>query len=705
MSKINIDDYEDYVPKAKKSINIDDYEDYNPEDEGMASRAYNWSKRAIEGLDEQPILDNLDYVPILGPAFTHGRSAIEDGDYEMNLARHRKEQADYEKKYPESATVKSIVGSLPTMIVPEIAGAKALQGMSLIPRALSRVGLAAAENAALVGTDAAMRGGAVDDVLDAAGRAGLQGGAIKGVLSGLKNAPRATAKVVSGIKGETIDRYKANRARINELTPEGVHNELGRDIETIKNKGQLDSDYLKSRIENEKSILRDDVMEKGRNIQKKYDDLSANNKAAAERIDMDTAQRIHDDLSNLSKEKLKESSSKSFDILQKAGVEFDLLPLQKELGKKIKAMKEAGVAPPDSSKWNYLVKQYLHIKNIRENGPISAVEMKKIIQRLDSESDTYGMLDFAQKTKGEAAKEVRRIFNDTLGTKIPKYAEQMDLETAPMAQSRSNLRDNITAENPSGIYQQIQNIKEMRNTDKYKAIKEFEQRFGVNYTDALEASNRLRSQDFSETMNKEIRANRKALDYDPATSAPNLKERKRIEEFLSPVKGRSANQALTYIEQAANQTKKARQVNLDRDLPEIAKRVGRKPDYYNELAKDYGVKRAFEGSFMNGSRNTNLAAMSADGIISLLQRLFGQTGGGDPTVKAMGAIAGAAADLSGKGLTKNVIDWYLDNEHKWQLQLARAAYRKGPKTVRALHAAILKTDPSYYEAVSSGFDE
>jgi hypothetical protein len=620
-----------------------------------------WAGDALKHIGDGP---TIDYIPILGPLYTKYKASSEPGDYDENLKRLNLEKSVYEKNYPESATVKAIAANAPLMLQPELAAAVKSSGPLA---AAAKIGLSGLENALISGTDSKLRGKSDEEALDDAKTAAEWGAGLKAIPEVGKQAFRAGAMTVTGIKPKTIDRYIERKDVINEMTPESIHDDLSEGIQKIKDRGshemqKVDETYQR-RLEEAKETAK---LRREGNLER------------ADILQRDVAERLSNDIIEARK-KISKASTEAFNVLKNAGIEFDLTPIRREVAQMIRDRMINGKSD-GTPEFAYLYKKYRELKGYGDSIP--ADKMKQLVQVLDDDSSAARLAA----SNGDrinsgavAAIDMRRIYDSHLKT-VPGYSEVMK-KTSVMTKSLNDLLNLNIKANPDKIYNALSSIEALGKQDKLRAIQNFEKVFKVNYQDAL----------------AEAQAYKMAAVKPDYTRAQALREKgkAKVQAYLDPVKGKNPDQALNYLKRYGNNPQT--QIPLGRDLEAIAKRQGKPSQYYKQIADDYAVQRAFQGESTNGSRNVNLFNYALGPAISTLAGAIGLKGG--PVVAGMSAALGAAADKMGKPTVKAMIDVATSPAGRvFRSALAKAAQR-GPQAIMATHYILLKNNPDYKNAI------
>lgn len=691
------DEAEDHVPAAapkaaaKSGDWFDSAEDADDES-GIASEPQNtneprdesWLGRAAKGFGkgspEINWMDEIDRIPILGNISTTFGAAAHPGEYLKYKDDMKKRQEAYAKAYPESNTVKDIAASLPTMAIPQLAGAKVLQGRGLLPTG-GRILASGVQNAALTGTDAAMRGDSVEDVVSKAKEGFVFGAGGQAIPEVLAKAGKGLVTSLVGVKPKTQNKYLDRHKEIDAIVPDEIHEELSRDITAIKD-----------RVEVHKDLVRKKYAEKIEAMKVATKDLKTKMKDRSENILRDTSDRLADNILD-ARNQVSAASTNAFKILKKSDVKFNISPIRYKIQKMID--KNSGVAtdPETGRKFlvpkptpgnRYLQKKLDYLNKLDDE--MDADFMKSLV--LDIDEEVFGAKLLAaqghhEQAGAKASEELRAAYHDYLMT-VPGYDKAM-IPARAKTRALENLLSKGFANNGDRVYSRLKTIDGMGNQDKAKAIQQFEETFGVKYSEALENYKRTRDYDIAKKM-KPLKENAEGY---------LAREMARNEDFVKKVKHTDPRQSEQYLRTIGdNPTKK---LPLRDDLKAIAIESNKAPGHYQQIADDYAVKRIFQGNIGAGSTATN--AFQALG--TFLGSFTGFVTGGSAGAAAAGALAGASANTMGREVARKILKFTRTPAGKGIGKLYDGLMVRGPGAVFAAHHALMKSNSEYRNAIEN----
>jgi len=710
------DEAEDHVPAAapkaaaKSGDWFDSADDADDESAQVIEpqninepRDESWLGRAAKGINKWPgestadkVIEGVDYVPIVGPIVTDTASGYD----QKEIKRHRDSIDAYAKKYPESHFAKSILSNAPLLLAPELASVKALAGRT-IPKALARIVAAAGENAALQGTDSLLRGKSGEQSLEDAGNAAAFGAIAKAVPETIKQIVIKGGHYVSNIKPAEFDKYISRNKEVNELNPQRMFDELGGDIRAIQEKGAEHQATLKDQIKRANYDRRDNADEAIQDAKNKAHEKKREAYDFADRLDRDTAERMSADQIEARKQVSKHSSD-AFDILDRSGVRIPLSPMLSTVEQQINSMRTGRVLDTKQPEIRYLLKQRLYIKSMIEKNPdgaISAVDMKKITQRLDRDSESAyiaGSLGKRDDAMADVAKELRNRYDLNL-KKIEPYREAMII-TAKKSAALNEFQRHPFSSSSDKIFNVIRGIEGLGSKDKLLAIRKFEDTFGFNYRDALESSKNMRNQQFDIEVDPEVKAAREARRSNAKDSPKAVAQQKLINDYLKNVKGLSPDQAVNILKRYGDNPEDSIRevVALTPKLKGIGRQAKRGEGYYPQMAEDYATKRAFSGDRTNGSRLTNAFKVIFGAVGA---KVGGATGGA--TGAALGTTAGLAADRVGTHTFKAILDFASSGPGQVARGVLAKAAQRGPQAFIAAHYTLMNTNQEYKNAIEN----
>lgn len=637
-----------------------------------------WSEKAIKGLPEGPI---ADYVPIVGPLMTRAKGAAQGKSYE----EMKKELRQYEQQYPESAQLKSILGPMSLVVLPE--SASAIAGTTLLS-SIGRTGIAALENVGISVADSIARGESADEIIEKGKMAGAFGAGFKGGQELVGQAGKLGAQVYAGIKPETMEYYRANRAAVNAAEPEIVYDDAS--IALGRTRQQLTDEQAKiaQEIQNQKDLLAMQASNIREGAKFKAKQAEKLGKEKADVLTRDAAERLFADISSARRD-ISQASAKAFDILEQSGTNIPITYYKGYITKLLQSRK-IGQKIPATPENIYL---YQHRKMLDEIGQkeIPAREMKMLIQNLDNEVNKIYEAQRAGQYVSAPEKEIqelRRMYSERLKTEVPGYREAME-PVATKTRVISDLEKLGFTGSPDKIYNTFMGIEKLNKKDKAEAIARFEQLYKTDYRTALNEARILRETNYLEQAAPEIgRAN--VIEKSRANVAKKYAPQEaRIKRSFESIRGLTdANIQQALLRYGNNPQKN---INLGKRLEALGQMSGKGKEYYTDMAKAVAAKNAFETAYTQGSRMTNLGAFSLAGVA----KMAGANMEAIPAFAMLGSTIGAVADKLGPQTVKKIVDVVDSPLGKAVGKIITKAAQRGPQALIASHNVLLRTNEAY----------
>jgi len=607
-------------------------------------------------------------IPILGPlAQTVGRTAaaglakatFDDrkfGDiYNEMVEEETKKEREFIKKHPVAAVMQGVVGGAMAP-VPNLGIAKAVTGAGKIAGA-ARGALSVTDNAlpaaATMYADTGLRTMNEEKAEGAGKDAGMIAAGMQIIPRAIGVAGRGIARLTTGIKGKTIDKYQARRGAINSLTEEEAMGELEGAARAVREKGDdlVTGAQQKARNARESAIIesqnvRQTALEKARRAEE-------SGKYQAEELTRNVADDLVEGVGQARK-KIGQASGEAFEVLGKSGKTIPLTGAKDVIDKRIARFK-IGAAIPDTPEVKILQKYRQLLDDVGQED-ISPTDFKKLIQVMDSEiEDSYAKLRAGERlTSGDRElMGARAGIDDYLKnpeTGVPGYQEAM----APVAKKTgivSRLNENIP-NRPDAAFGRLKNVLKPGSQDKARSIQEFEEEFGGDYLGRLRKADELRSRDYASEASPDLQRAEQMMKEDFAPYfADEVAEGKRLSGVTQ---GFGEKQSQGVLKRFGNSPEK--NIDIGRRFDALAEenlKINPQSTFNpRQLADDLAVKRAFETSYSQGSRNVNLGALSLAG----LAKMMGVSLEAIPGLGAVGAILGAAADRGGPQAVKAILD-------------------------------------------------
>lgn len=570
--------------------------------------------------------------------------------------------------------------------------------------------------------DSAEFGGALHAIPEVAGQAGR---ALKGA-----------ARVLTGVKGEAIDKYLErpdairNAKSVEEIKAEvdSTIQKLADDVETSKISKEQATDAFRqaqSRVDDlvreNKNIIasqKNEIKTQLRESKSKLDDAYrvASSEVKTARLPIQ-ADDVLDSVEKV-KQQVTDLSTESYKILDLHKGKFNLKGVTNSIGKIQNDLKVNGVLLSEDAEnaynkldgWKEKLKQ-INAADKTGKGQ-SGAQIKRIIQELDSDMRTASDKlagSFSDKTHAALMK-MRYVLDQKIKTQVPGYAEVMG-ETAKMNNLRADLSKLFGKRQT--VVGKLANIQNPNSEYERNLLKELGTLSGKDFTTPLDELMTLKSKGRSAVSMEDMKRNLpeyqdyvQSLASDARTRRPGYGS-KLIEQAqtgspeaaaLRTAQG-NLNSAATGIETAkaayapyksispANSENFIRTLMGDRtrkiELKKVAAGLGQLSDEnFTQMIDDLRVKEGFQKGFQNGSSNVNLwAALAAVfGFISG-DPTFGMASGG------AGAAFGKVMDAYGPQVTRRVLDGII--------------FMKGIPTIQKINQTFGDLPPALREQIKS----
>jgi hypothetical protein len=607
-------------------------------------------------------------IPIVTPL----AERITGTQEESQMQREKLQRED-----PDAAMVKGLLGQIP------------VPGMKQIPGGFfANAAGNTAYNAGTVYADQRLHGKGNEEALDDAETAGTWTAALAGGGGLLGLAGKGYSRFMAGIRPKTLEKYRARRSEINELSEEAAQDQLGDAAGSIREKSRtikeetngLVSD-LKDQAKGEARIREEQAMEGVKqNREKGFREADEMQRGVAENLSF--AQKG-------ARKAVNESAYEAMRIAEESGTNIKLAPFKASLTARLNELKVGD--KPMGGGVEVLTKLRQSLDEIGKK-EISAVEFRRLIKSLDDDiSDIMGKtakagyITPAERTLSN----VRKGWSEALKTKVPGYREQM-AKTAGKTESLNTMRDQFSFE-PDDIYRELNGIDDVSRMGRRESLQQFQDEFGGDYLQKMDEVKGKRNYDYDADAKPELQRaeemrSQKFRDYfkDKYDEAARLKH---------VARGITPDNAQSTMRRFGNNPEK--NITLGRRLEDIANEMGIDPKTFVQMADDLAVKRAMEGSFTHGSRNVNQTAFSMQGLAHMMGA--GENAG--MIAKGFGAVIGGASDLMGPTLVKKVVD-VLDSPggKRFHTFFSEAA-KRGPRAVALTHELLMKNDEDYRQAV------
>jgi hypothetical protein len=572
-------------------------------------------------------------APVLGPLATKAGNAIaaagvkatdfftgQDhgayGDvYDKVTKQGEAEDRQFVKDHPVAAFGSAVTaGSM--VPIPGSNFAKIIPGagkIANIARGAFGIGEKVAPQAALSYADTAVRTGNPQLAEESAANTAKWGVGLQLLPKVVGAIGRGTARGFTGIKGETIDKYRARSPEINALSEENAILELEDAAKTVGRHGE--------NMAGEATRGAELARERG---------LSE-----ADEIMRGVADQIKEDIPK-ARRAVSQGSGEAFDVLNNSDQRIPLNYIKGSITQRLDALKIGKALDTSSPEVRELVNFREFLDEIGQKD-LSPTDMKRLLQHLDTKiEDSYSKLQGGQRlNSGDKALMATRAGIDSNlkdpAKGIPGYAEAM----TPVARKTRALND-LSEEIGYGgddTYRKLKNINTPAAKDKAAKLARFEEEFGGDYTKKLQGSEELRAKDYKK-------------DFEPKIAeGENLR---RLGGTFS--EARSQGILKRFGNNPNNNYDLGRK--LDTLAAEYKKLNPDAPFNPRQMADDLAVKRAFNTTHSEGSRNVNLGAFSVAGIAKAIGLSLEKV----PVLGGIGALLGAAADRGGPQAVKAVLD-------------------------------------------------
>lgn len=617
-------------------------------------------------------------VPVLGPAAQrageYAGAALKTitsggnyGDFEKERARQQQlteqDRAKFEQMHPALALGGGVVGAA---MLPGVPVAKGAGLLSKTGSALGSLALTGGETA----LDAALRGRDAEE--QALQSTGTQAG-LMGLLATIKGVGKILPRIVTGVKGETVAKYKARAPQIRAESEEA----LVQDVIAAREKSVVEpmeqakkaAETAKEAADQAKMLYREEL--KGREVPPE--------------LTQEIFQGTKD-----ARAVAGAASSRGFDRLKESGEKIKTAPLIEKLESKMEQFKIGGkVHPGDQASHDVLQREVDFLKEMGDE--ISPEDGKRLVQALDRMEEQAW--DTAAQAGGYVQRSDRAIMDyrrevDAHLKQIPGYREEM--EKASHATNALDEFRKVIGKSEK----QIESALKTPSRFKEQAIAGLEGVTGKEYTSKL----------------KPLREAQEILQ----TPTRYAEEVSRLPE----VQARAA--AERAAEDAALWAKPVQHLGDTGGVQSALRRVESEVrpdlknihalDYLGELsgqdflqrAEDLAVKRALEQGFTRGSRNVNLGGLSLSGAMRAGANLLG----GDPSQAAgfgaaLGGILGGAADIFGPKVYRKFLDMQLNPKLAPYFTAIYKAAQRGPQAVAQAHQQLMENDPEYRNYIAS----
>ena len=617
-------------------------------------------------------------IPVLGPAVTKaaaaaGSAMITMGGtpeeyekaYQGALEGEKKQRAEFEQQHPTLSLGAGVVGAslLPG---PGRLFAEAKAAAPLIQRVLPQVGNIAAQvgvTGAEVAADAALRD---RDAEEAAKSAMKWQAGISSVIPVLRGVAGKIPQMFTGIKPETVAKYKARAPQINAESEEqlirdiqsGHENVVAKPVKAAKDA----VNQAKEAADQAKMIYRENL--KGREVPPELTQQVFEGTKQARKI-------------------VSSASGEGFDALAASGKTIPTEPMIKHLDGEMSKMEIGGkVHPGDMPTYNALQQEKDFLQQF---GPeMSPVDGKKLIQTLDRMEERAW--DQAAQAGGHVSPGDKAMINyrrtiDAQLKQIPEYAAPMEKASSTM-KAIEKFRD-VVGKNE----QQIERSLKSGGRFKEEAIKGIEQATGNEYLPQLGPIRE--AQDILSTPSRYAEEVSRLPESQASAAASRAAEE--VAEQTQPMAHLgnmgSAQSALRRVES---------EVRPDYRNIEALKMLGsRTGEDYLQRAEDLSIQRALNQGYQRGSRNVNLGAISGHGILKGVGDIMGGHGEGAGGFGAVvGAGLGALADQIGPRKYKEVIDFSMSPAGQRVSKILEDAYRRGPQVGIQAFRQLMINDPN-----------
>lgn len=635
--------------------------------------------------------------------------------YAANQKRNREAEAErdvYDAASPFASLTKAAGAGV------TVPGVSAYGTSKLIPEAASTLAkagkfvLGAAERALQAGgisaADVLSRGGSGDEALDAAKYAGV-------IQTGADTLPKlaqlggsAYRKGMAGLSKEQTDYYRANPKRIMARDMEAEASKLGEAAEGIKER----AGNLKEEVASDVSSLRDSARSEAdlreRSALAKVEAAKGQGMREADELQRGVAE----DLSRAQKDARKAVSAaaqEAMAVAESSGAMIKIAPFKASLTNRLKEFEVGNTRMGGGVDVLENLRERLNAIGQKE---IPAIEFRRLIKSLDD--DIENIMGATAKagyiTPGQRELTgVRKGWKEKMETEVPGYAEAQS-KTAGKTRALSGLQENFDYD-PDAVYRQVKGIGEPGKRGQAEALRNFEQEFGGDYSQRLGEAEGKRSFDYDFAAKPELNRvdemrKQKFRDY----FQDKIDEARRLRGVASGVTEGNAPGLMTRLGQNPEKNypigRKMERIAIEENRPGVAGSFNegdqlnfpQSKDTYAQASKDLANQRAMTGSFIRGSRNTNLGAMSLAGAGNLLGAGLEKM----PGLGWLGATIGGASDLMGPSVVRRVID-IVDSPMGQRFQrIYAAAADQGPKAIALTHAMLMQKDPEYKKLMQEG---
>lgn len=614
-------------------------------------------------------------IPVLGPAVEKaaaGTAALFSGPeatkvpyanpYETFKGAHRQEREQYEAEHPTWAMGGALLGTAPLPVGPQW---KAAEGMG----ALAKTGIAAANvasrtgtTAAQVATDALIEG---KDPIEEGKKAGFGQLAMETAIGAIKGSAKVGARLMTGVRPETVAKYKARAPQINAADEEKIVNEVT--AAQQKHFGEPVDDAVRAAQQ------------------------AADDRRMAEMIELNRLEKVAPpaqmapgivDSLKAARKTVSEASSAGFKALEEANTPVNIAPWKTHIGERMNSLAIRGQVPPANRAEHEELGKWLEYLEGFENDELMPKDAKKFIQALDrAEEQAYAA---AQQAGGYVSKQdralmdLRRDISNDLKARFPEYQSAMAI--ASTEEKAIEKVQKLIGKEERDIARKLPNL------DQYQ--REALEGLQPGSTQQLSELDRAR-----EILNDRLR--RKA-------HFEGLPESQAATEAAQSVQDlRAWNEPVKHLGKTQGAQSALRRIQSE-VRPDLANKealgiLGEASGKdFLQSAEDLAVKRAFEQGFSRGSRNVNLGAFSVSGALGTAAKALG---GSEATAsgigKAVGAVLGASADLVGPRVFKKWLDFSMQPGFQKYANVLNDAAQRGPKAVAVAHYILMKNDPNY----------
>jgi len=621
-------------------------------------------------------------IPIIGPLAAKAGTAVAAGLmapfsdktfgelYNESTIEDEKRKAIYAKKYPVANVAQDVFAS--AALPAPGAGTAVMSGAGKLAKgvnAAAGIGRKATINYGAAEADSFLRGGPEGSGNFAAGATvgtELLPKAIKPIAKGIR-------KYSFGVTDKLAEAYAKRAPFINKESEALLKADVDAVISGLKNKTSAAKDAYSGASLSGRTAQQIETM-----------------RLAQTQPGIDKAAELVDAAKDL-RLKISQQSSTAFDVLQDSGELINMDPVKQQITSRMKSLKIGDQVPPANTASG---QQYQKLQTYRDfldnvappDAPnIEPIELKKFIQMLDAEIDSA--FDAARAsgyvTKGDRSLiETRQDINKYL-YEIPGYSSVMK----PLAEDTRLLKGlNESFETEAEALKTLKNISKPENRQTKALVGELQKKSGKDFLSSVG-------------------------EYERAQSL--LKDPVRLQQHLDSLPSSQKTKELLTLYEAAKQ--KAKDVTggvSEKGSQSLIRRVG--SDTRNDIegkkvlsnigkeggqdfiqrAEDLAAKRALEQGFTRGSRNVNLGSASLAGLVGAVSQKLAPQGG------ALGAIAGAMADIVGPQTYKKIVDLSMTPKFQRYAKVLEEAAARGPLAAAVAHNNLLKSDQDYRRMMS-----